>query len=305
VSSARIYYQDDAVTLWHGDCREVLPTLDAASVDLVLTDPPYFRVKDEWWDRQWDTAEGFLEWLGSLCREWKRLLRPNGSLYCFASPRMAARVELEIGKWFNVLNRVTWRKPPFGTKAEMFDKDTMRTFFPASEAVIFAEQQNHTGEHLRAVRRAASLSSNDLAALFPSANGGATGCVRNWELGLNTPTPEQWQSLQTVLPLPPYEQAIRPFNADPSAPYTDVWDFPTVQDYPGKHPCEKPTAMLHHVLRVSSRPGAVVLDPTCGSGSTLVAAKEAGRKGIGIDVEERWCYRAARRLEQGVLAFGD
>lgn len=46
------YYESGGITLYHGDCREVLPGLPAASVDLLIADPPYFRVKADWWDRQ-------------------------------------------------------------------------------------------------------------------------------------------------------------------------------------------------------------------------------------------------------------
>ena len=134
------YFEHDGIVLYCGRCEEILPQLETASVSLIATDPPYYRMKDEWWDKQWDTAAGYLSWLGCLCEEWRRVLTLNGSLYCFASPDMAARVEVRIGEFFHVLNRITWAKEAgWQHKA---DKEALRSYFPASEAIIFAEQQN-------------------------------------------------------------------------------------------------------------------------------------------------------------------
>lgn len=78
------------------------------SVDLICTDPPYFAVKtDEWWDKQWDKPTEFLKWIDSLAEQWQRILKPNGSLYCFASPRMAARVEVTLGDRFKRIEQQT------------------------------------------------------------------------------------------------------------------------------------------------------------------------------------------------------
>ena len=49
--------------LHHGDCLEVMSSMADNSVDAVVTDPPYFKVKSEWWDRQWDKPAEFLAWL--------------------------------------------------------------------------------------------------------------------------------------------------------------------------------------------------------------------------------------------------
>ena len=67
------------------------------------------------------------------------------------------------------------------------------------------------------------------------------------------------------------------------------------------HPTQKPVALMTWVLSLVSEPGEIVLDPFMGSGSALVAAKQLGRRAIGIEIEERYCEIAANRLRQEVL----
>lgn len=62
------------------------------------------------------------------------------------------------------------------------------------------------------------------------------------------------------------------------------------------HPAQKPVALLQYLVEKASQPGQVVLDPFMGSGSTLIAARNAGRHAIGIETDERYCALAVERL---------
>lgn len=69
------------------------------------------------------------------------------------------------------------------------------------------------------------------------------------------------------------------------------------------HPCPKPIGTMRWLVVKASLPGETVLDPFMGSGTTLVAAKEMGRRAIGIEMEERYCEIAAQRCSQEVLGL--
>lgn len=66
---------------------------------------------------------------------------------------------------------------------------------------------------------------------------------------------------------------------------------------------QKPLGILRPLIEYSCPAAGLILDPFCGAGSVLVAAKEMGRRAIGIDVREEQCEAVARRISQGVLEF--
>ncbi|MFM2053910.1 MAG: Vibrio phage vB VpaM [Pseudomonadota bacterium] len=131
-------------TLYCGDCADVIPSLP--TVDLVCTDPPYFRVKGDYWDNEWDQPRAFLDWMGSVVDMLTDRLASNGSLYLFASPAMAGRVEVEIMQRLHVLNHLVWRKGSPGMRStsqgNKADKASLRAWWPESERIIFAEHYN-------------------------------------------------------------------------------------------------------------------------------------------------------------------
>ena len=330
------YYQDDAVTIYQADALDMLRSLPDSSVDLIATDPPFYRVKDEPWDRAWDAPEAFLAWIGELCEQWQRVLAPNGSLYVFASVEMAARVEVEIRRRFNVLNSIRWAKPAHSTKAEMNPKEWQRCYFPTSEAIVFAEHfgadnmakgeagyvakcdelRGFVFEPLRAYldgeRVRAGFTAGDCNEACGNQMAGHYFTRSQWTL----PTSENYAKLRALFNRggaeylrkeyeylrkeyeelrKEYEELRRPFALTPQDAYTDVWTFPTVGSYHGKHPCEKPPEMARHIVKASSREGGTVLDCFCGSGVFLAEAVAMGRKAIGCDALDRWVETSKQR----------
>lgn len=76
----------------------------------------------------------------------------------------------------------------------------------------------------------------------------------------------------------------------------DCYTKTEAEDYNGEHPAQKPLFVLKHIISWCSAETELILDPYMGSGTTLRAAKDLGRRAIGIEIEERYCEIAARRL---------
>ncbi len=340
-------------TIHGGDCLEVMRGMADNSVDVIVTDPPYFKVKGDAWDRQWDKPAQFLAWLDTVAEQWQRLLKPNGSLYCFASSKMAARVECKIAERFAVLSHIVWQKGDKNGNGmhTRQHKEGCRIWFPQTERIIFAEHygadniakgeagyvskcdelRGFVFEPLRAYldgeRQRAGITPRQVNEYTKTQMAGHWFTRVQWAL----PTARHYAAIRELFHLRgnweenaregflrreyedlrreyedqrreyedlrrEYEDLRRPFSVTADVPYTDVWTFPTVQHYKGKHPCEKPLAMMEHIVRASTRPGAVVLDCFAGSGATGEACLGLGREFVGIEKDPAYADHARRRL---------
>lgn len=310
-------YGDIRSLVAQGDSLELLKLIPDNSVSLILTDPPYHSTKKDniTNDTAFDTDEAFLCWMEKYFIEWKRVLRPNGSIFVFCSPSMSARLEVIMGKAFNVLSQIVWTKPNDpgfdGWKGKM-KKEALRQWYPHSERILFAEpavegnlKRSWFGQFLRQKRIEAGLSGHKLTELtgaYGKVNHG--GAVSNWETGRNIPNKEQYAkicqaivSTGRVETMPIYEDVIRPFEVNASVEFTDVWNFNSVRPYKGKHPAEKPLDMLEHCIKSTTFENDIVLDCFAGSGSTAIAALNLNRKNISLEIESDWSNAIIDRIK--------
>lgn len=129
--------QENTFAMYHADCLQILSSLSDNSIDLIVTDPPYFKVKPNGWDHQWKGDSDYLLWLDKCLAEFQRVLKPAGSLYLFCGHRLAADIEIIMRRRFNVLNHIIWAKP--SGRWNGCHKESLRSYFPATERILFAE----------------------------------------------------------------------------------------------------------------------------------------------------------------------
>lgn len=233
---------------------------------------------------------------------------------------MSARLEIMFAKDFNILSQIVWTKPNgpgFDGWKKKVKKDALRRWYPSTERIIFAEPRDEDlrrspfSHFIRHARKASGISSNRLSGEIGSygrVNHG--GAVSNWETGRNIPSRDQYNKIRDVLfatgkidPMPTYEYVMeqyvevsRPFKVDASKEFTDIWTFPSVRPHKGKHPAEKPSAMLEHAIDATTLPGDIVLDCFSGSGSTALAAIKLGRRSISMEIDPIWTSVISDRL---------
>lgn len=247
------YFDDGTVTLYLGDCREVLPQLDVTA-DLVLTDPPYGETSLKWdrWVDGWPTLTA----------------TATASMWSFGSMRMFLdhSAEFTTPGW-KLSQDIIWQKNA-GTgltndRFKRIHEHAVHWYLGAWRDVLHETPRvRHLGPDQGQVRH----SETDVPHF-----GGTRANV--WS--------DDGKRLMTSV--------IYSKNMKGRA----------------LHPTEKPLAVLEPLIRYACPPGGVVLDPFAGSGSTLDAARQSGRRAIGIEADERYAEAAARRLSQPVLELAE
>jgi DNA modification methylase len=224
------YYSEDGITIYHGDCREVLPHV-GGGIDLLCTDPPYGLGAA----RQNFGGNGVRRHLTGLVAGKAVPKRNYGDLAWDDTPADATSLGHAIslahwqiifgGNYFDLPKARCWL---------IWDKLRGETDYADCEMAW-----TNLDKAIRIIR---------------------------W----------RWNGFLTEDANPRDERV---------------------------HPTQKPIAVMHWAIRQAPETCSMILDPWMGSGSTLFAAKLLGRRAIGIEIEEKYCEIAAKRLAQKVFAF--
>jgi hypothetical protein len=225
-----IYYQDDQITLHHGDCLEETAWLDA---DVLVTDPPY--------GINWKAPKGWKNAHGGGGH------RSSGQATNIAHDKDTSARDHATEIW--------------GDKPAIIFGDLMKPAPQRTRQVCVYAKPFDAG-----IRGSTGGFRRDAEAVF---------LVGMWPTGVG--------GVSSIL-------RTNGYVAGPRGVATRAG-----------HPHAKPIDVLEQLI--SSAPDGVIADPFAGSGSTLVAARNLGRKAIGVEIEERYCELIAKRLDQLALDF--
>lgn len=283
-----------------GDAIEELKKLPSNSVDLVIVDPPYWKVINEKWDYQWRTENDYIYWTKQWIKEIARVIKKTGSFYLFGYFRTLAYLLPEIEREnFSLRQQIIIHK---GIKAISGRATKNYKMFPnVTESILFFNY-NHQPEikkFLLQKQKEKGLTAKQInEAMEVKSNGGGLWSLYTGENILaQVPTKEQWEKLEKILGFrKPYSEVNFVFN--PQMGFTDVWndiDFYKEKRY---HPTQKPIQLIERLIKASSNEGMVVLDPFIGAGSTALACINLKRNYLGIDIDPEYIQIAKERIKE-------
>lgn len=272
--------------------------LDERSVDLVISDPPYWKVVSEKWDYAWRTEQDYYEWSLKWMSQVARVLRYGGSFYMFGYFRTLAhlvpkladlglelRQQIVIDKGIrSVSGRATRNYKMFPNTTEsclLIIKDNKQFLKP-----FLKDLQKKQGLSAKEINEALGLKSN---------GGGMWSIYTGKNVCAQFPTEELWTKLQSILGFEmEYMKVAQVFNAQMGL--TDVWTDIDFYRENRIHPTQKPLDLIERLVRASSNENDLVLDPFMGSGTTGVACLKHKRNFIGIEADEGYYSAAKKRI---------
>ena len=256
------------------DARVLLGTLADGSVDLAYADPPFAtgqvrrgpgaEVAQHRYDDTLDDPVAYRAWLEPHLAELHRVLAPTGSLFLHLDHRMSAHARIALDAVFGregFRNEIVWRYGLGG-------RAPANAFARKHDVLLFyARGPDNTFHRLRGgltPAMAAKYAHSDERGRYQNAHG-------------------------------------RRYYLKGGKPFDSVWDIPSIAPTAAErtgYPTQKPLALLERVIAATTDPGALVIDPFVGSGTTAVAAQRLGRRFVAGDCSARAIGVTCGRLER-------
>lgn len=269
----------------HGDCMEVVRGLAAESVDLVYVDPPFFTQKThslvtrdrttkfEFSD-EWKSRAEYIEFLRVRLKEFRRVLKPTGSLFFHCDTNASHHIRCLLDE---VLGEAVFRSEIIWHYRRW--SNSQRNPMPSHQTIFFYSKTDDYQYHQLFDDYSPSTNIDQILQRRQRDEHGKAVYARD----------ENGKVVHD--------------GHKKGVPIADVWDIPLLNPKAKErvgYPTQKPILLLERVISLVTSPGGFVLDPFCGSGTTLVAAELLGRHSLGIDASPEAVQLAKQRLAEPV-----
>ena len=283
-----------------GDVLRTLRRLPSRCVDLVILDPPYWKVVNEEWDHQWRTEADYRAWCACWIAELGRVCKRSASVWLFGYVRNLIRVFSDFeAAGFEFRQEVTIDK---GMRSVAGRKTSAYKQFPNTTETVFFfvyDAKPHIRQLLQERQKATGLTTKEINRRLgvKSGGGGMWSLYAGDNIMAQIPTQEMWGRLESALGFDAPDD-LKGFTFNSQMGLSNVWTDIDFYSEKRIHRTQKPFKLIERIVISSSLPGHVVLDPFAGSGVTAVVARATGRKFVSFDADSAMVEKANGRLSK-------
>lgn len=264
-----------------GDCLNVLKKLKASSVDLVYLDPPFFTQKKHTlrnrentktysFDDSWSSIETYRNYIKERLIECRRTLKPTGSIFLHCDKAASHHLRVALDEVFGASNfqsEIIWSYRRWSnSKKGLLNSHQVIFFYSKTSDFKFNQMYS------------AYSPTTNIDQIFQKRVRDENGKTK-YKIG-------EMGGAELI-------------DNKTGVPLSDVWEIPYLNPKAKErvgYPTQKPILLLEQIIKLASDEDDVILDPFCGSGTTLVAAKLLNRQYVGIDVSEEAVSLTKERL---------
>lgn len=274
--------------LINGDCLTELKKINNSSIDLIYLDPPFYtqrkqilkKKKDERFQTyefadSWKSIEDYLQYLKARLIECKRILKETGNIFLHCDRNACHYLKIVMDEIFGIDNfqsEIIW---------------TYKRWSNAKKGLLNSHQ------NIYFYSKTKEYKFNTLYTTY-SFTTNLDQILQNRIKDSNGITVYQKDHAGNI---------VNNYNKK-GVPLSDIWDIPYLNPKAKErsgYPTQKPILLLEQILKIASDENDIILDPFCGSGTTLAAAKLLHRQYIGIDISKEAIELCKKRLESNII----
>lgn len=270
-----------------------------------------------------DGMAAYLSMMAARLQEMHRILKPTGSLYLHCDPTAGHYLKLVMDVFFgrrNFRNEIVWQRTTahndpkrfgrIGDRILFYSKGSQKTFNPVMGPLSDAQRKRYRMKDKNGRYKAEQLTApHHSPTRSVEWRGTHPGKNRHWRYGIDK-LESLYRDGRILLRRDgcPRKDGLKQYlHESDGSPAQDIWTdivlSPTAKERTG-YPTQKPLALLERIIKASSNPGDVVLDPFAGCATACVAAALHGRQWIGIDIAPKAHELVITRLQDAVDRLG-